>query len=193
MLAYDNCPQRLFTVVFGLINFVLFAVIVLCYLQRETAAGLVRPRLYDSRNISFHSSAAAAGRVNHSIPVRFPPSTRVMLCFHCVCCRLRFSLRLPAVRHSRYFTLLAPYPPDMIVGIAKSHAKHAADKVQQVQLPPSWNTRPVVAQPLHIGFVSGDFRGHVTAHLLQVMRLRVCTRDLSHISSFTACARIDIV
>jgi hypothetical protein len=81
----------------------------------------------------------------------------------------------------------------MIVGIAKSHAKHAADKVQQVQLPPSWNTRPVVALPLHIGFVSGDFRGHVTAHLLQVMRWRVCTRNFYRISSFTACARIDIV
>jgi hypothetical protein len=67
-----------------------------------------------------------------------------------------------------YFTLLAPYPPDMILGIARSHAQHAADKIRQVQLPPSWNPRPVVSLPLHIGFVSGDFRAHVTAHLLQV-------------------------
>jgi hypothetical protein len=71
------------------------------------------------------------------------------------------------VTHS-YFTLLAPYPPDMILGIARSHAQHAADKIRQVQLPPSWNPRPVVSLPLHIGFVSGDFRAHVTAHLLQV-------------------------
>jgi hypothetical protein len=71
------------------------------------------------------------------------------------------------VPHS-YFTLLAPYPPDMILGIARSHAQHAADKIRQVQLPPSWNPRPVVSLPLHIGFVSGDFRAHVTAHLLQV-------------------------
>lgn len=106
---------------------------------------------------------------------------------------LLFLLLLPVVRRSRYFTLLAPYPPEMIVGIAKSHAQHAADKVQQVQLPPSWNTRPVVAQPLHIGFVSGDFRGHVTAHLLQVMLFRVCTRALSRINSFTVCTRIGIV
>ena len=29
----------------------------------------------------------------------------------------------------RYFTLLAVYPPEMIVGVATSHAQHAADKV----------------------------------------------------------------
>jgi hypothetical protein len=56
----------------------------------------------------------------------------------------------------------------MIVGVALSHAQHAADKVQQVKLPPSWNSRPQIAHPLHIAFVSGDFRGHVTAHLIQV-------------------------
>jgi hypothetical protein len=56
----------------------------------------------------------------------------------------------------------------MIVGVAMSHAQHAADKVRQVQLPPSWNVRPRVTLPLHVAFISGDFRAHVTAHLLQV-------------------------
>jgi hypothetical protein len=56
----------------------------------------------------------------------------------------------------------------MILGIAKSHAAHAADKIRQVVLPSTWNPLPVVSLPLHIGFVSGDFRAHVTAHLLQV-------------------------
>jgi hypothetical protein len=67
----------------------------------------------------------------------------------------------------------------MIVGVAKSHALHAAEKVQQVQLPPSWNARPPIAFPLHVAFISSDFRAHVTAHLVQVMAgfvLCVCTR-----------------
>jgi hypothetical protein len=84
---------------------------------------------------------------------------------------------------SRYFTLLAPYPPEMIVGIAMSHAAHAADKVQQVQLPAAWNARPVLAWPLHIAFVSSDFRGHVTAHLLQVMHICKCNCHL-HLSFY---------
>ena len=59
--------------------------------------------------------------------------------------------------------------PKPQTALPRSHATHAATRVQQVQLPPSWTARAPIAHPLHVAFVSGDFRAHVTAHLLQVL------------------------
>ena len=59
-----------------------------------------------------------------------------------------------------------------------------------MQLPPSWNVRPRVSLPLHVAFISGDFRAHVTAHLLQVeascARCGVLSRNVTEL---WCCAR----